>query len=167
VLPLPLPQALCPARERAPTMAHRMAAPSEARESGAGAWLALAAVAAAAWLATADLRALLVAVAPTRGLVESFSDFLRTPLLLAGEYPLYEHVRRELAPGTPISVEGDGAHEERRQRFWIALLPDYPISPAAQWAICPAPCAGPGDRVVATGAEFVLVQRGAAPGATQ
>lgn len=131
------------------------------RESGAGAWLALAGVAASAWLATADLRGLLAAVAPTRGLLHSEADFLRTPLVLAGEYPLYEQVRRELAPGTPISVEGEGAHEERKQRFWIALLPEYPISSRADWAICPAPCAGPEDHVVAAGAEFVLVRRGA------
>lgn len=147
-------------------MAHRMAA-GAARTSGAGAWLVLALVAASAWLASSDLRALLHAVAPTRGLVASEQDFLRTPLLLAGEYPLYERILSELPPGTPISVEGDERHVERQQRFWIALLPDFPIASRAEWAICPAPCAGPSDRVVATGMEFVLVQRGAAPGATR
>ena len=46
--------------------------------------------------------------------------------------------------------------------FWLALLPEFPIASRAEWAICPAPCAGPGDRVVAAGHEFVLVRRGGA-----
>ena len=71
-------------------------------------------------------------------------------------------VRRELPVGTAISVEPSEAHAERQQRFWLALLPEFPIASRAEWAICPAPCAGPGDRVVAAGHEFVLVRRGGA-----
>ena len=134
--------------------------PAERRETrGWAAVLLLAAVAALAWLRTGDLRALLRDVAPTRGAVRSDAELYATPLVLGDETAILRHIARELAPGTPIAVEGSGAFEERRQRFWLALLPQHPIAADAAWRICPAPCAGEGDTVAVRGRDFVLLRR--------
>jgi hypothetical protein len=137
--------------------------PAERRETrGWAAWLLLAAVVAGTTLRTADLRALLRDVAPTRGAVQSDADFYATPLVLGEEAAILHYTLRELAPGTAIAVEGSGAFEERRQRFWLALLPQHPIAGDAAWRICPAPCAGDGDTVAVQGRDFVLLRRAAA-----
>ena len=135
----------------------------ERRETrGWAAWLLLATVVALAWLRTGDLRALLRDSAPTRGAVTSDAAFYATPLVLGPEFEILRYVLRELAPGTPIAVEGSDAFEERRQRFWLALLPRHPIAESAGWRICPEPCAGDGESVAARGRDFVLLRRGAA-----
>lgn len=126
---------------------------------GVAAWLLLAAVVALAWLRTGDLRALLRDSAPTRGALRSDADFYATPLVLGEEVAILRHVESALAPGTPLAVEGSGPFEERRQRFWLALLPAHPITAGAEWLICPAPCGGPGDTLVARGRDFVLLRR--------
>ena len=123
------------------------------------AWLLLAAVAVLAWIRTQDLRALLRDVEPTRGALRSDSDFYATPLVLGDEVAILRHVESALAPGTPVAVEGSGRFEERRQRFWLALLPEHPIAADAEWRICPAPCGGEGDELAARGRDFVLLRR--------
>ena len=125
------------------------------------AWLLLASIAALAWHSTGDLRALLRDTAPTRGALRSDADFYAAPPVLGDEVAILRQVERELAPGTPISVEGGGPYEERRQRFWLALLPEHPIAADADWRICPAPCDRAGDTVAARGRDFVLVRRAA------
>lgn len=137
--------------------------PAERRETrGWAAWLLLAAVVALAWLRTGDLRALLRDVAPTRGAVTSDAAFYATPLVLGDEFEILRFVETQLPPGTAIAVEGSGAFEERRQRFWLALLPRHPIAESAGWRICPEPCADDGESVAARGRDFVLLRRGAA-----
>jgi hypothetical protein len=126
-----------------------------------GAWLLLAAVVALAWLRSADLRALLHDSAPTRGALRSDDDFYAAPLMLGAEVAILHQLRGTLAPGTPVAVEGSGPFEERRQRFWLALLPEYPIASDAEWLLCPAPCGGEGDAVAARGGDFVLLRRAA------
>ena len=139
--------------------------PLERREArGTAAWLFLAAVIALAWLRTGDLRALLRDVAPTRGALQSDADFYATPLVLGEEVAILRYVERELAPGTPVAVEGDGPFEERRQRFWLALLPEHPIAADAQWRICPAPCGDADEAPVVRGREFALLRRASAGG---
>ena len=125
------------------------------------AWLLLAAIAALAWHAAGDLRALVRDTAATRGALRSDADFYAAPPVLGDEIAILRHVERELPPGTPISVEGRGAYEERRQRFWLALLPEHPIERDADWRICPAPCGGPGDTLAVQGRDFVLLHRSA------
>jgi hypothetical protein len=136
--------------------------PEHRETRGWAAWLLLAAVVTLAWLRTGDLRTLLRDSAPTRGVVTSDAVFYATPLVLGGDVEILRYVVRELAPGTVIAVEGSDAFEERRQRFWLALLPQYPIAQDAAWRICPAPCAGEGDTVAVQGRDFVLLRRGAA-----
>lgn len=136
--------------------------PEHRETRGWAAWLLLAAVVALAWWRTGDLRALLRDSAPTRGVVTSDAVFYATPLVLGPEVEILRYALRELAPGTAIAVEGSGAFEERRQRFWLALLPQYPIAQDAAWRICPAPCAEAGDTVAVQGRDFVLLRRGAA-----
>ena len=126
---------------------------------GIASWLLLAAVAVLAWFRTQDLRALLRDVAPTRGALTSDADFYATPLVLGEEIAILREVERALAPGTPVAVEGGGRFEEKRQRFWLALLPEHPIAANAAWRICPAPCADDGGEVVVRGRDFVLLRR--------
>jgi hypothetical protein len=134
--------------------------PPERRESfEIAAWLLLAVIAALAWRSTGDLRALVRDSAATRGELRSDADFYAAPPVLGDEVAILRHVERELEPGTPISVEGSGPYEERRQRFWLALLPQHPIAADAEWRICPAPCDGAGDTVAERGRDFVLLRR--------
>lgn len=125
---------------------------------GTGALL-LAAVVALAWARTQDLRALLRDAAPTRGALQNDDAFYATPLVLGEEVAILRHIEGALAPGTAIAVEGSGPFEERRQRFWLALLPRYPIAGDAGWLVCPAPCGRAGDALVARGRDFVLLRR--------
>jgi hypothetical protein len=152
-------------RQRALAVASRGAMEPVHRRwgSGAAAWLLLALVLALAWQHTGDLRTLLRDAAPTRGLLQSDDDFHATPLVLGDEVAILHHIQSTLPPGTPVAVSGSEPFEERRQRFWIALLPEHPIASDAPWLVCPAPCGAPGDAVVARGRDFVLLRR-AAPG---
>jgi hypothetical protein len=152
-------------RQRALAVASRGAMEPVHRRwgSGAAAWLLLALVLALVWQRSGDLRSLLRDAAPTRGLLQSDDDFHATPLVLGDEVAILRHIRSALPPGTPVAVTGDGPFEERRQRFWIALLPEHPIASNAPWLVCPVPCGAPGDAVVARGRDFVLLRR-AAPG---
>jgi hypothetical protein len=127
--------------------------------NGAGGWLLLALVLMLAWQRSQDLRALIRDAAPTRGLLRSNDDFYATPLVLGDELPILRSLRSASAPGTPVALTGDGPHAERRQRFWIALLPEHPIASDAPLLICPVPCGTPEDEVVARGREFVLLRR--------
>lgn len=126
---------------------------------GGGAWLLLAIVLALAWLRTQDLRALLHDTAPTRGALGNDDDFYAAPPVLGDEAPILRYLERRVPPGTPVAVTGDGPFEERRQRFWLALLPEHPIASDADLLICPLPCGGAGDRQVARGRDFALLQR--------
>ena len=48
--------------------------------------------------------------------------------------------------------------------FWLALLPEYPVSGGARLRICTDPCAEPGDRVLVRGDGFVLLERASVAG---
>jgi hypothetical protein len=127
----------------------------------AGAWLLLALVAALAAARGRDLAPALAEARASRDAIRSARDFERAMPVLGPEHPIADHLRSSVAPGTPVAVEGPGRFTARRQRFWIALLPDYPIASDAELLICPAPCAGHERSRLASGGEFWLVRRSA------
>jgi hypothetical protein len=106
-----------------------------------------------------DLGGALAEARASRNVIRSDADFYRAMAVLGPEHPIADHLYAFVARGTPVAVEGPGRFTARRQRFWIALLPDYPIATDAQLVICPAPCAGPDDTLLAQGQEFQLVRR--------
>ena len=124
----------------------------------ASAWLLLALVGLLAVFRAQELAAPLAEARASRHAIRTERDFERAMAVLGPEHPIVDRLRTLAEPGTPVAVEGPGRFTARRQRFWIALLPDYPIRSDAQWVICPAPCRE-GDRVVARGEEFLLVRR--------
>ena len=80
--------------------------------------------------------------------------------ILERETPdILQRLQAEVPPGTPVSVTGTGRFVARAQRFWLALLPAYPIASNAELRICPIPCAEPGDEELERGGEFVLLRR--------
>jgi hypothetical protein len=99
----------------------------------------------------------------SRTAIHSNDDFLRAMGVLGPEFPLLRALRQARAPGTPVSLRMQGESVARGQRFWLALLPEYPIRQGADLVICPRPCAGPGDAVLARGREFELLDRSASP----
>lgn len=136
-----------------------MQEPLRARIRGAAPWLVLGIVLALAWLATADLRQLLRDTGPTRGRLKSDADFYASPIVLGDQGPILRAVQELVPPGTPIAVEGEGDFEQMKQRFWLALLPTWPIAADAGWLLCPTPCGRPADTMVARGGQYVLLQR--------
>lgn len=121
--------------------------------------LLLAAILVLGFLRSDDVRQMAELAWQSRSLIRSDADLLRTQMVLGPDYALVERLKREHPPGTPVSVQGRGPSLGRSQRFWLALLPDYPIRADARLVLCPPPCAGAGDRVVAEGDEFVLLER--------
>jgi hypothetical protein len=87
-------------------------------------------------------------------------DLFRSEPILGPESPILARLRSEVAPGTPISLPlRRDASVTRGQRFWLALLPEYPIASDAELVICPLPCAEPGLDPVEQGSEFALMRR--------
>ena len=123
-------------------------------------WLLLAVVVVSIGLHGGDVVRQIREARASRGAIQSEDDFYRAAAVVGPEQPLVNEIRATLPTGTPIAVEGDGRFTARRQRFWIALLPDYPVSATAEYAICPAPCAQEGDRLLRRAYEFELVRRG-------
>jgi hypothetical protein len=91
--------------------------------------------------------------------LRSDADLYRAPVVLADEYPLLEWIRANVPAGTEIAVPWDERFPLRIQRFWLALLPAYPIASDAGLSVCPRSCVGPDDVVLAQANEFVLVDR--------
>ena len=112
---------------------------------------------------SADLAGLTELARETRGAIDSDARFYAAPQVLGPEAPILEALLREQAPGTAVAIEARGDAVARAQRFWLALLPRHPIAADAALVVCPRPCARPGDRELARGAEFVLLDRSGRP----
>jgi hypothetical protein len=126
---------------------------------GASSWGLLALVVLLAATRALDLGEALAEARASRNAIRSDADFYRAMAVLGPEHPIAGHLHASVALGTPIALEGPGRFTARRQRFWIALLPDYPIASDAELVICPAPCVGPDDTLLVQGQEFQLVRR--------
>ncbi len=96
--------------------------------------------------------------------IHSDNDFYKTPPLLGGDYRLVSSIRKSLPPGTTIAVAACSRSKYptpilgRRQRFWLALLPQYPIGPSPL-VICPSDQVTPADRLIQRGQWFALIRR--------
>jgi hypothetical protein len=123
----------------------------------------LAAITALGFARAGDLREMVDFARATRDAVRSDDDLLRSPGVLGPEAPLFETLRRQYPPGTAVAVHGHAGSVARAQRFWLALLPLYPIRGDAALRLCPHPCDEPGDRVLARGVELVLLDRSGRP----
>ncbi len=123
----------------------------------------LAAFVALLFLRSGDVRENAAVARESAQAIRSDADFFRSHPLLGFEYPILRRLQADVRPGTPVSLTARGRHVARMQRFWLALLPEYPISGTARLAICPTGCERPGDRVMERGDEFVLLERGAPP----
>lgn len=108
---------------------------------------------------TGDVREMAHVARDSQLAIRSEADFYRAPQVLGRDYAIVRFLRREVPPGTPISVRGRGAMLGRSQRFWLALLPEYPVSGGARLRVCADPCAEPGDRMLVRGDGFVLLER--------
>ena len=75
--------------------------------------------------------------------------------------PILDAERAQLPRGASIAVTGEGSaeHVGRRQRFWLALLPDYRVTRDAETEICPRACAADAAEVLVEGASFVWIRR--------
>ena len=108
------------------------------------------------WIQTEPLRA---GIAALPAAAYSSEDFLRDPRMLGAEYPVYAALLADFPTGTAVDLPPDESQVERVQRFWLALLPEYPIRSGAELCICPADELDPQDRVLARGKFFALVDR--------
>jgi hypothetical protein len=136
-----------------------MQQPLWARVRGAAAWLVLAAVLALAWIETSELRRLLRDTAPTRGQLATDSAFYASPILLGDNEVILRAVQEVVPRGEPIAVDGGDGFEQIKQRFWLALLPTWPIAADAEWLLCPNPCGRPEDTLMAGGGQYSLIRR--------
>lgn len=126
------------------------------------AWLGLAVGVALIGLRAEPLRDKLDEARASQGVVTDDRAFYRANAVLGPEAPILEAVRTQLPRGASIRVTGEGSAElvGRRQRFWLALLPDYRVTGDAETEICPRACAQGALEVLAEGASFVWVRRG-------
>ncbi len=98
------------------------------------------------------------------GIVRNDENFYMTNMLLGRDYPLLAHIRKAFPPGTMVAVTPcdrfryPNVLRGRRQRFWLALLPEYPIGPS-KLVICPQDQVRPTDKLIRRGYWFVLVRR--------
>jgi hypothetical protein len=121
--------------------------------------LVLALVAGLVALRASGLGSVLEVARLSRAELASDADVLRSEPVLGPESPILARLRSDYAPGTPIALPLSGASVTRGQRFWLALLPEYPIASDAELVICPLPCTEPGLVPVERGAEFGLMRR--------
>jgi hypothetical protein len=121
--------------------------------------LVLVLVAGLVALRASGLGLLLEVARLSRTELASDEDVLRSEPVLGPESPILARLRRDYAPGTPIALPLTSASVTRGQRFWLALLPEYPIASNAELVICPLPCAESGLVLVQRGAEFGLMRR--------
>jgi hypothetical protein len=111
-------------------------------------------------LRASSLGPLLEVARASRAELASDEDLFRSEPILGPESPILARLRSEVAPGTPISLPlRRGASITRGQRFWLALLPEYPIASHAELVICPLPCAEAGLDPIERGSEFALMRR--------
>ena len=106
------------------------------------------------------VREMLAVAELSRPDVRSEEDFERTLPVLGPEYPVLRRLRDDYPPGTSVSVQARGRFVARGQRFWLVLLPTYPVDGGSGLVICPASYATPHDDVLERGHEFVLLRRG-------
>ena len=130
-----------------------------ATRAGGWDWLVLGAVVALGVAQTADVREAARVAAGFAPLVRTDEDFHRSPAGLGAEYAVVESLRRERPPGTRVALPGDSTLDASRKRFWLALLPEYPIAGDAALVICERPCARPGDALLGRGDRFELRER--------
>jgi hypothetical protein len=134
--------------------------PKRSTPASALAWGAWVLVLALAWLGSGPVRAKLAEARASREVVRDDDAFYRAHAVLGPEMPLFEAVRERLAAGTPIAVTGTGVEgTARRQRFWLTLLPQYPVSDGAATEICPRACLDRASEVLAEGRDFVWIRR--------
>ena len=117
-----------------------------------------------AWRAS-DLATPIEVARMSRAELASDDDLYRSEPILGPEYPILARLRRDHPAGTRVAVPlaGAGTALTRGQRFWLALLPEYPIAGDAELVICPLPCREPGLTLVERGEEFGLLRRGGPP----
>jgi hypothetical protein len=121
--------------------------------------LLLAGLVALVFTRSDDVRKSVRDAAGTQLAIRSDADFFRAPPVLGPEYAILERLQRDFPPGTKVSLVADTRGLARLQHFWLALLPQYPISSRAELAICTVPCARPGDVELERGERFVLLRR--------
>jgi len=97
--------------------------------------------------------------------IRTDADMYRTDVLLGGDYRLIEALRDIFPPGTRVAVADCPRSRYRtlrilgrRQRFWLPLLPDYPVGPS-DLLICPLDQVRGGDHLVQRGELFALIVR--------
>jgi hypothetical protein len=92
----------------------------------------------------------------------------RSDMMLGDDYVVYAYVRRMHPPGTRIRLEYTpalgGEIGGRIQRFWLALLPEYPLVDDSPLVLGPRDQTNlkwrqPGDEELITGQYTVLVRR--------
>ncbi len=134
------------------------------RSSGL-AWLGLVAAIVLLVLRAEPLRGKLDEARASRDVVTDDASFYRAHAVLGPEVPILEAVRAQLPRGASIVVTGEGSAElvGRRQRFWLALLPDYRVTSHAETEICPRACAADAAEVLVEGASFVWIRRPESP----
>ncbi len=96
--------------------------------------------------------------------VESDDDLLSHDRVLGPEFRIFDWIRRELPPGTAISIDFENEYDietlRRITRMWLALLPGYPVVSGANRRICPLDVCGEGDgTVLQRGSKLVLLRR--------
>ena len=95
----------------------------------------------------------------TRASIQRDEDLYRSDPMLGETYAILEKIRRELPEDTSISIPKDNRYTGQIQRFWITLLPQYPIRKKADYVICSRDNILPGDQELEQGGPFVLVRR--------
>jgi hypothetical protein len=91
--------------------------------------------------------------------LQSDEDLLRSEPVLGPEFPILAWLEREHPRGARVSLALSGAAVTRGERFWLALLPRYPIASDADLVICWLPCNDPELSLVARGESFALMRR--------
>jgi hypothetical protein len=126
--------------------------------------LALLFVLALTWVESTPVRATLPRADAIRAQIESDDALYRLPHYVGLEWPIVTHLREHHPPGTAVSLPWDPRFARRTLLgFQFVLLPDYPVRADARLAIIHRRRLQEGDRIVADGSGFVLVER---PGAT-
>ena len=87
----------------------------------------LALIATQIWMESETIRKHLHRAKKTGISTQSDDDYLKQDKLLGPDFPLLEYVRRHYEPGTKIALMAP-RNRRRTQRFWLAFLPEYPIS---------------------------------------
>lgn len=135
-----------------PLLSHRLSR----HVVGAG---AVALVLGLIWSRSVELREQIDESAATALALRNDDDVQRMARMSGGDWPLVAYVRRHVAPGTPVSIPWVHRAPGRIMKgFWIALLPDYPVRPQAEWSIIFIPRLKSHHEVIVRGQQFALVR---------